>query len=354
MEFLLIDNLTKRFGKFNAVESVSITVSKGEFFCLLGPSGSGKTTLLRILAGFTRPDSGSIFLNGKDITGMPPHSRNMAMVFQNFSLWPHMTVFENIAYGLRIRREDSRSIKEKADRMLSLIKLGDSAEKYPQQLSGGQQQRIALARALIVEPEILLMDEPLSNLDRQLQFEMRQEIKSIQKTTGITTIYVTHDQKEGIFLGDRIGIMEKGEIVETGSPYVLYQNPQSIFTARFLGEMNFLKGRVLSIEDGYVLLETETGRFLSSCGAGFSKGDDVMLGFRPENLNIGEAGPNVITGTADSVEYLGDTVRLTVKSGAVTITGVFPGRTMTEISPGQTCEFSVREKDCLIFKLEKP
>ncbi|HQL64717.1 MAG TPA: ABC transporter ATP-binding protein, partial [bacterium] len=279
-------NITKKYDRAYVLNNVSVYVEESQFFALLGPSGSGKTTLLRIIAGFLKPDSGKIIIGNRDITYLPPNKRNTAMVFQNFSLWPHMNVFENVAFGLRLRKIPNKTIKERVYKILSMVHLADYAEKKPQQLSGGQQQRVALARALVIEPEILLLDEPLSNLDAHLRDELRQEIRTLQKNLGITTIYVTHDQREAMLIADVIAIMMNGNIIETDSPDVLYQEPGCIETARFLGELNEVEGVVLNSENNFCMIKTSIGTLKAKVSSNFAKGEDVIVGFRPEFLYI--------------------------------------------------------------------
>ncbi|MEM0066581.1 MAG: ABC transporter ATP-binding protein, partial [Sulfolobales archaeon] len=221
--------VSKRFGKVLAVDKVSVEIEKGEFFTFLGPSGCGKTTTLRIIAGLEIPDEGRVIMDGADITYLPPHKRDTAMVFQNYALWPHMTVFENVAYGLKVRKYPKEEIRRKVKEVLELVRLEGLEDRYPTQLSGGQQQRVALARALVVEPKALLLDEPLSNLDAKLRIEMREELKRIQKSLNITAVYVTHDQEEAMVLSDRIAVMNRGRVVQIGSPEELYGRPKTLF-----------------------------------------------------------------------------------------------------------------------------
>jgi len=227
-----LEGISKYYGNVVAVDDVNLEINKGEFFTLLGPSGCGKTTTLRIIAGFEIPDKGHVYFDDEDVTFLKPYKRNTAMVFQNYALWPHMTVFENVAYGLKIRKKElgltDEEIKKRVQWALELVKLSGFENRYPLQLSGGQQQRVALARALVVQPRVLLLDEPLSNLDAKLRIEMREELKRIQKALGITTIYVTHDQLEAMSMSDRIAVMNKGRVVQIGTPRELYLYPKSL------------------------------------------------------------------------------------------------------------------------------
>jgi len=245
-----VEGVSKRFGKFHALKNVSLEVRDGEFFAILGPSGSGKTTLLRILAGFEFPDEGRIYFGDEDVTFKGPEERGAAMVFQNWALWPHMTVYENIAFGLKVRKLPKEVVDQKVRWALKLLGLEGLENRYPHQLSGGQQQRVALARALVVEPKVLLLDEPLSNLDARLRLKLRGELKKIQRELGITAIYVTHDQEEALAMADRLALINKGELVEVGTPEQIYRDPQHPFTAIFIGKTSTAKGRVVERGDG--------------------------------------------------------------------------------------------------------
>ncbi|MEM2414106.1 MAG: ABC transporter ATP-binding protein, partial [Sulfolobales archaeon] len=276
--------VSKRFGKVLAVDKVSVEIEKGEFFTFLGPSGCGKTTTLRIIAGLEIPDEGRVIMDGADITYLPPHKRDTAMVFQNYALWPHMTVFENVAYGLKVRKYPKEEIRRKVKEVLELVRLEGLEDRYPTQLSGGQQQRVALARALVVEPKALLLDEPLSNLDAKLRIEMREELKRIQKSLNITAVYVTHDQEEAMVLSDRIAVMNRGRVVQIGSPEELYGRPKTLFVATFIGKYNILEGVVREVEGDTVSIESSGIRIrgvLPSSDVKPSVGEVVYAVFRP-------------------------------------------------------------------------
>ncbi|MCM8829923.1 MAG: ABC transporter ATP-binding protein, partial [Candidatus Omnitrophica bacterium] len=264
MAKLEINGISRKFGKLDILKNVSFSVEEKEIFFLLGPSGCGKTTLLRIIAGFVPPDKGKIFLNGKDITDVPPSKRNIGIVFQNYALWPHLSVWKNISYGLEIKKYPEGIIRDKVERILEITQLMPFKDYYPTKLSGGQQQRVALARAIVNEPEVLLLDEPLSNLDAKLREEMRTEIQWIQKETGITMVYVTHDRREAMAMGRRIAVINEGGIVEIGSPLDLYFHPSNRFTAVFLGEINILKGKVGKTTGNYTEIITEEGVFTTA------------------------------------------------------------------------------------------
>ncbi|MCE4605999.1 MAG: ABC transporter ATP-binding protein [Desulfurococcales archaeon] len=284
-----IEGITKIYGPVIAVDNMTLEIEDGEFFTFLGPSGCGKTTTLRLIAGFEFSDKGRIFFDDKEVTFLKPYERNTAMVFQNYALWPHMTVFDNIAYGLKLRKVPREEITRKVKQVLELTRLEGMENRYPTQLSGGQQQRVALARALVVEPSILLLDEPLSNLDAKLRVGMREEIKRIQKELGITTIYVTHDQEEALTMSDRIAVMNKGKVHQVGTPYEIYARPRDLFVATFLGRSNLLKGTVKSVDGSKVEVETSLGRITGFTHRDYidmkvKEGSTVGVIIRPESF----------------------------------------------------------------------
>jgi putative spermidine/putrescine transport system ATP-binding protein len=295
---LALTALTANYGTTTAVDRLNLTIARGELLSLLGPSGCGKTTTLRMIAGFVRPASGQILLNGKDITHQPPHQRNIGVVFQSYALFPHLSALENIAFGLRMRNVPTTARREQARAMLDTVGLGAFADRLPGNLSGGQQQRVALARALVIEPEVLLLDEPLSNLDANLRGDMRDEICTLQQRLGITTIFVTHDQQEALSMSDRIAVMDAGVIAELGTPTQLCDTPTSAFTATFLGARTVIAGQT---QDG-----TFTAPGLQFEGA---PDDARQIVLRASRLRLAEApdGPLSLTGTVSTVSYLGET-----------------------------------------------
>jgi len=287
---------SKSFGTVKAVNKVSFKVEDGELFFLLGPSGCGKTTLLRLIAGFYKPDEGEVYLGDRLVNDVPPNKRNVGMVFQNYALWPHMTVYDNIVYGLRIKGVPVSQRIERAREILKVVKMEEYASRYPNQLSGGQQQRIALARALVVEPDVLLLDEPLSNLDAKLRLETRDEIKRIQRETKVTSIYVTHDQEEALSMADEVAIMNAGRIEQIGTPQEVHGHPASAFVASFLGNPNIFKGVVQDEEaEGVIALEWEYGGrvYANKGSSSVTKGQSVVCAIRPENITIYDSDPSL-------------------------------------------------------------
>lgn len=280
---------------FLAVDNVNLTVSPGEFLTFLGPSGCGKTTTLRMIAGFEIPSSGQIIVDGSDITQVPANKRDMGFVFQNYALFPHMTIFENVAYGLRIRGLSDDALASKVREGLAMVGLGNAEQRYPNQLSGGEQQRVALARVLVLRPKILLMDEPLSNLDAKLRLHMRTEIRRIQQDLRITCLYVTHDQKEALTMSDRIMVMNRGRIEQVGTPMELYEDPATPFVADFIGQANLIPGTLLNAEDGYARFQIGEAVLKARMGRQNppAKGEKALLVVRPENLGFSQDGGGI-------------------------------------------------------------
>jgi spermidine/putrescine ABC transporter ATP-binding subunit len=308
---LVLERLVRRYGAVTAVKDVSLSVRQGEFVTLLGPSGSGKTTTLMLIAGFLYPTSGRIFFRGENITYMPPHLRNVGMVFQNYALFPHMSILDNVAFPLRMRKVPAAEARERVHAALELVHLGGYEGRMPGQLSGGQQQRIALARALVFEPTLLLMDEPLGALDKYLRERMQLEIKRIQQATGVTIVYVTHDQQEALVLSDRIVILEGGRIRMDGAPQEVYEHPADAFVAQFIGEMNLLRGRVVRAEGAGCAVRLGPGAEVSVPGAA-AAGREVTFCVRPERVRCpagDEPDDNVVSGRVAEVIYLGDVVK---------------------------------------------
>jgi spermidine/putrescine ABC transporter ATP-binding subunit len=318
---ITIDGVARSFGGIRAVDGVSIAIRHGEFFTLLGPSGCGKTTLLRMVAGFCELDRGRILFGDQRVDSLPSHRRNTGMVFQNYAVFPHLRVGDNVAYGLRARKIPKHEIGERVARALKLIQLDGFEERWPHQLSGGQLQRVAIARAVVFEPHVLLLDEPLSNLDAKLRIEMRAEIRRLQKTLGITVIYVTHDQEEALSMSDRIAVMRSGHIEQMGEPRAIYEQPATPFVATFVGATNLLAGTV-SRRDGDMIEVTIEGGALRVRSAIGAPGDRVEISLRPEALSLVAAGGQppahwgVLDGTLGAVEYLGASTRLHLRLAA--------------------------------------
>ncbi|MEK0448500.1 MAG: hypothetical protein RL088_768 [Verrucomicrobiota bacterium] len=313
-----IEKLTKRFGSSTALHALDLTIGAGEIFFLLGPSGCGKTTLLRSIAGFYQPEEGRILFGDADVTNLPPHERHTGMMFQSYALWPHMTVAQNVAFGLEERKLPRPEIDKRVAEALESVRMGTYASRKINQLSGGQQQRVALARAMVIRPRALLLDEPLSNLDTKLRIEMRGEIRRICKEAGLTAIYVTHDQKEALSVGDRIAVMEAGHIRQAGPPSEVYRRPASRFVADFMGETNFIEGTVASADGETVRVDTALRQFTGIAhGWKPAAGQRVTLSMRPESWRLGlESGtPNAITGRIRERVYLGEMAQYRFGSG---------------------------------------
>ena len=315
-----VENLTKRFGPLAAVSDVSLSVEPGEMFTLLGPSGCGKTTLLRLLAGFYAPDGGVIRFGDRVVNDVPPHERGIGMVFQNYALWPHMTVLENVSYGLKLRKIPAAEMETRVQRVLEKVGLTGLGVRYPGQLSGGQQQRVALARALVLNPGMLLLDEPLSNLDAKIRVQVRSEIRKLQKDIGITAVYVTHDQEEALAMSDRIAVFNQGKACQIGPPKTLYERPANRFVADFIGINNFVEGTVRSVEGPQRSLRAETafGEILAVHQGSLRVGDRCVICVRPENLALNEppgADWNRFAGRVVLTAYLGNTLRYDVDLG---------------------------------------
>ena len=342
-----IDGLSKSFGPVTALKNVSIDIPKGSFTTFLGPSGCGKTTMLRTIAGFYTPDAGTIHIGRRLINNVPSHHRNAIMVFQDYALFPHMNIEANIAYGLRINKVPREEIKQRVARTASYLGIEGLESRSPGQISGGQQQRVALARALIMEPEVLLLDEPLSNLDAKLRMNIRAELRQLQKRLGITTIYVTHDQAEALALSDQIAVMSKGEIVQAGSPWEIYYKPNSVFVADFVGTANLVDGRVkgkdartITVNVGERLLEVEEPE------PDILPGQEVTLCIRPETIQVSSAGQagrvNSFRGVITNHIFEGSRVRYWIEAGDREIVvdvfdpsdrGIFDGEVSLTVDP---------------------
>ncbi|MBO6514531.1 MAG: ABC transporter ATP-binding protein [Phycisphaerales bacterium] len=306
-----IDNLTKTFGTgksaATAVDNLSLTINPGDLFFLLGPSGCGKTTLLRMIAGFIDPTKGKIAFDDKVVTHEPPNKRNTGMVFQSYALWPHMTVAQNVAFGLNVRKVPTTEQRAQVMEALEAVQMAEYADRKPTQLSGGQQQRVALARAIVIKPSVLLLDEPLSNLDAKLRNDLRLQIRNICKSSGITTVYVTHDQKEALSMADQVALLKDGQVMQLGTPVELYRKPTSTFVAEFLGETNLIKTKA-SGSGSNTTLAIEAGTFNANLDADHS--GDTLISIRPEAITIEKPGtPNTLPAKLLHSTYLGETAQ---------------------------------------------
>lgn len=315
-----VRNLVKTYGDVYALKNVDLDIADGEYFVLLGPSGGGKTTLLRSIGGFIRPDSGTVQIKGKNVDNLPPDKRPTSMVFQGFALFPHMTVYENIGYGLKLRSVEKNIIHDRVIKMMDLVGLSGLSDRKPHELSGGQQQRVQLARALILENDVLLLDEPLSALDAQLRKDMCIELKRLQKTVGISFVHVTHNQEEAMSVADRIAIIADGEMVEQGSPKEIYSNPKKKFTAEFIGEKNILNGVVVDFNKSKILVNIEKDQIeVANNNYTIAKNQEISLSIKSESIQISKVSSskskgakNSITGKVTEITFLGQFIRYLV------------------------------------------
>ncbi len=313
-----LQSLTKKFGKVVAVDEISLHVDEGEFLTLLGPSGSGKTTTLMMIAGFELPTAGKIFIRGKDVMMVPPHERNIGMVFQNYALFPHMMVLNNVAFPLKMRKLSKKEITQRVGRVLEIVKLPGFENRLPRQLSGGQQQRVALARALIYDPPLLLMDEPLGALDKKLREHMQIEIRNLQRELIITSLYVTHDQQEALTMSDRVAVFDQGKIQQVGTPDELYEKPSNPFVADFIGESNFIAGHIVGLEDDSAIMTSEDREVEIPCPrtSGLVMEQKVQLVIRPEKIRFVEPSFNPLVrvdGVVEELIYSGEVRRYTIR-----------------------------------------
>ena len=316
--------LEKRYGATSALDGVSLDVTPGEFFTLLGPSGCGKTTMLRTVAGFVAPDAGDVLIRGARVNDVPPHRRRVGLVFQSYALFPHRTVRQNVAFGLRMQRTARAEIERRVSEALALVQLPGHGERYPRELSGGEQQRVALARALVTRPAVLLLDEPLGALDKKLRDHMKIELKRLQRDVGVTTIYVTHDQEEALTMSDRVAVMRAGRVEQVGAPREIYETPRTVFVAGFIGNTNLLAGH----SRGGAAIEC-AGVTIATAGAGPAAGAAVTVAVRPERIRLEDTGglDNQVAATVAHVVYQGETVRyLLAADGGLELQAVELGR----------------------------
>jgi spermidine/putrescine transport system ATP-binding protein len=326
-EFLEFQDISKRFGSIQAVDGISLGIKKGEFFSLLGPSGCGKTTMLRLAAGFEHPDVGRVLLDGRDITDLPPNKRQVNTIFQSYALFPHLTVWQNIAFGLQVAKRSKSDTQDEVNSMLRLIHMNDQADKKPGQLSGGQKQRVAIARALINKPQVLLLDEPLAALDLKLRQRMLIELDMIHDQVGITFLYVTHDQGEAMSLSDRIAVMDSGRIEQVGSPAEIYETPRTSFVAAFIGDTNFLEGEVTGLVDSeYCQVRiADIPGVVCFNDKSMRSGNPVYLSIRPEKVHISRDRPeaarslNILPAVVEDMIYLGSTTKYWVRTHGLRI-----------------------------------
>nr|WP_275983712.1 ABC transporter ATP-binding protein [Paenibacillus hamazuiensis] len=350
-------NIQKKFGSNVVVDDFSIQIEKGECISFLGPSGCGKTTTLNMIAGFLEPDQGELFIKGKRMNGVPSNKRELGMVFQTYSLFPHMTIFENVAYGLKLRKVPKTEIASRVSKVLELVKLPHVADRYPKQLSGGQRQRIAIARALVTEPSLLLLDEPLSNLDAKLREELRDEMKRLQQEIGVTTIFVTHDQEEALYMSSRIVVLDHGKVEQIGTPWDIYNRPASEFVHTFIGKSNKMPGVVEQAVGNKLSLRTDEGLTLiaESKSSQVKAGDNVSIYVRPEKIaiysdNRGTLDTNRVMGTVKLTSFLGAYTECEVRVGRYAMTvRIQSGHQEAAFAQGQTVYLEWKPEDVFVF-----
>jgi putative spermidine/putrescine transport system ATP-binding protein len=349
--FLDLSHVEKRFGAFAAVQDFGLSAQRGEFVSLLGPSGCGKTTTLRMIAGFEYPDAGSISIDGKEITRLPPNRRNVGMVFQSYALFPNMTVANNVGFGMRVQKRPKDAIRKRVGELLELINMPEKADRYPYQISGGQQQRVALARALAIEPQVLLLDEPLSALDAKIRVALRKEIRSIQRQLGITTVYVTHDQEEALSLSDRVVVMSEGRIEQIGTPAEIYNSPATPFVASFVGTLNLIEVKVIEARTGRLSIGGQEIRASKPIHEA-RDGATVTVAIRPESVELGDGGgANRLRGPVEDVSFLGSIVRTRIglEDGATLSLDTFNDPHLTPPTVGEVVAASFPPEACLVI-----
>ncbi len=350
MTYLTLTGIQKQFGTTYAVQDFNLSAEKGEFVSFLGPSGCGKTTTLRMIAGFEQPTAGRISIDGSDITDRPPNRRNIGMVFQSYALFPNMSVADNIGFGLRVRKKPKDQIRKRVEELLGLMHLPDKGSRFPYQLSGGQQQRVALARALAIEPDVLLLDEPLSALDAKIRVALRKEIRAIQRQFGITTVYVTHDQEEALSLSDRVVVMSEGRIEQIGAPADIYNFPATPFVASFVGTLSLLQA---SVVDGASARLDVGGQEIRGAKPGAASGARVTIALRPEAIELGEGGgSNRLKGTVEDVSFLGSIVRtrIRISPGATLSLDQFNDPSLAAPVIGETVTVSFSPESTLVLE----
>jgi len=354
-----IKNIIKSFGDVQVIKNADAEIKPGELFFLLGPSGCGKTTLLRIIAGLAEPNSGEIFFNDKNVTTQPTHKRNTGMVFQNYALWPHMTVGENICFGLDVRKLPRKEKQNRVADALGLVHLPGYEDRYPHQLSGGQQQRVALARALVIRPDVVLLDEPLSNLDAGLREEMRREIKHIHKELDVTMIFVTHDQKEAMAMATRIAVMHEGKFEQIGTPVEIYQNPASVFVAKFVGDTNFLEGVVEKISDNEIYITTPAGKLIcpvERAVKSVNQNEKVKISIRPQGLSFSKDDNSksemVWQGSVIESAYLGEMIAAECDVNGIKLRIAMLGEMGLLPKPGKKLNLKINNSQVRIFGME--
>lgn len=353
-----VRGLRIRYGETEVVRDVSLSVAPGEIVSLLGPSGCGKTTTLRAIAGFLVPDYGDVFLDGRNVTEVPPNRRNIGMVFQGYALFPHLSVFDNVAYGLRMRKLSRAEIAQRVEKALALVKLSEFAQRRPKQISGGQQQRVAIARALVIEPKVLLLDEPLSNLDAKLRQEMRVELRRLLKSTNVASVFVTHDQEEALVLSDQIILMNNGQIEQQGSPRQIYEQPSSLFAAAFVGQANFLRGTVVDDNAGSAVVDVGGTPLRGTACGNLRKGEPATIVVKHERVRLAGAaglGDSSAECAFELANFIGANVQMHGTFQGQPIVVLAPAATVTAAPPrGSLLRLTWDAADALVFPGEAP
>ncbi|MCP1120875.1 ABC transporter ATP-binding protein [Robbsia andropogonis] len=347
--FITFDSVSKRYGDVDVINGLNLEIERGEFVSLLGPSGSGKTTMLMMLAGFEMPSGGRILVDGKRVDHLPAHARNMGVVFQNYALFPHMSVADNIAFPLKMRGLPRSEVKVRVARALDMVKLSTASARKPAQLSGGQQQRIALARALVFEPEVVLMDEPLGALDKQLREHMQLELRELHRSLGLTAVFVTHDQNEAITMSDRIAVFNAGRIEQIDSPERIYARPKTRFVAQFIGETNLMHGTVTGSDDHYTTITLDDGTSVQgTADRTFRNGVDIVLSVRPESIVLGGGpGGNALDAIVEDIVFQGDHTRVHLRRGESRLAARLANDTAV-LEIGQSTQFSFAPHACAL------
>ncbi|MFQ6095187.1 MAG: ABC transporter ATP-binding protein [Candidatus Bathyarchaeia archaeon] len=358
MSLIRLVNVTKKFGDITALDHINLSIDDGEYVCILGPTGAGKTTLLRIIAGLLDPDEGEIYIEGKLVNRIPPEERNAVYMFQQFALFPHMNVWQNVSFGPVIKNWDKEKIENVTSEILEMVRLADRREAFPHELSGGMQQRVALARGIASGARILLLDEPLGALDARLRVDLRTQLRKLVKDQRLTAIHVTHDQEEALMIADRVVVLRNGRIEQIGAPYEVYSRPQSIFVASFVGGANFIEGNVAEVDDSGSLIEIRGGLHIRVSDSSKSVGERVVVAVRLEDVSVGTtqtAGSNNLSGVIESAMFIGGSMQygIRLENGATIHSKIFLSDTFKAYKTGERVIISFPPEKCYVFPYPK-